>query len=246
MQFLRTGTVAALIFGLAWTATPAQATPPVSVPITTSGLISEALPLYSCNTTYGISSMKPVKLPKAVRALVPHNTVVKLAVFADGLGIIRLVGPAEWDCSATVGADGVSSLAIYPPNTLARFGVLPSTSKVQEITGNQNGGCVGCGIMQACPLFSNARELAAGLPCPAKARLEKMTWISGHTAEFVDPPGVHGDGNPSGGAYISYGVLEFDASRDRTSWLTTCDLQSKYQGVCAADLINFATEVNGK
>ena len=246
LRWARTATVlAALSYGLVWATTPAQAAPSVSVPIATPGLVSTLLPLYSCNTTYGLSTMKPAKLPKDVRVLVPHNNASKLAVFTDGLGIVRLVAPAQWDCSATVSADGGSSVTIVPPNAVARSGKLLARSKTQEITGYQNGACNGCAVVQACPLFSNARKLASGLPCPTKARLEKVAWVSGSAEEFVDPPGVHGDGNPSGGAYPSYGVLTFSAGYFNSSWLATCVMAPKDQGVCAAVLISFTNLVNG-
>jgi hypothetical protein len=80
--------------------------------------------------------------------------------------------------------------------------------------------------MQACPLFSNARKLASasgGLPCPTKARLEKTARTSVNVVQFVDPPGVAGDGNPSGGQHPSYGVLTFSIGYFNSSWLATCD-----------------------
>ena len=99
--------------------------------------------------------------------------------------------------------------------------------------------------MQACPLFSSARKLAVGLPCPIKARLEKVASISGGVDEFADPPGVHGDGNPSGGAYPSYGVLTFTNGRNKSSWLATCVMPPKDQAVCATVLLNFTNLGNG-
>lgn len=245
MRWARAATVlAALSYGLVVATTPAQAAPSVSVPIATPGLVSKLLPLYSCNTSYGISTMKPAKLPKDFLVLVPHNSATGMAVFTDGLGIVRLVAPAKWDCSAVVGADGSSSLTIVPPNSVARSGKLRASSKTQEIAGYQNGGCNGCAIVQACPLFSNARALASGLPCPTKARSEKVAWISGGDYEFVDPSGVHGDGNPSGGAFPSYGVLTFAPSGENSSWLATCVMPPKDLGLCATVLINFTNLVN--
>jgi hypothetical protein len=189
--------------------------------------------------------MKPAKLPKDVHVLVPHNNGTKLAVFTDGLGIVRLVAPAQWDCTASVATDGGSTVTIVPPNTVARSGKLRVHSKTQDITGYQNGACNGCAVVQACPLFSNARALASGLPCPTKARLEKVAWVGGSAEEFVDPPGVHGDGNPSGGAYPSYGVLTFKAGYFNSSWLATCVMAPKNKGVCAAVFVNFTNQVNG-
>ena len=134
LRWARVTTVlVALSYGLVVATSPAQASPSVSVPITTPGLVSKLLPLYSCNTTYGISTMKPAKLPKDLRVL-PHNSATKLAVFTDGLGIVRLVAPANWDCSAVVGADGSSSLTIVPPNAVAR---LRQTARKLHDSGNR-------------------------------------------------------------------------------------------------------------
>ncbi|MBW4030665.1 MAG: hypothetical protein HIU57_08360, partial [Acidobacteria bacterium] len=129
LRWTRTVTAAvALSFALVWATTPALAVASASVPVATPGLVSAMLPLHSCNTSYGISGVKPAKLPKDVRMLAPHSNAGKLAVFTDGLGIVRLIAPAKWHCSASVGADGSSSLTIVPPNIAVRSGALPARS----------------------------------------------------------------------------------------------------------------------
>jgi hypothetical protein len=82
------------------------------------------------------------------------------------------------------------------------------------------------------------------MTCPTKARLEKVAWVSGGDYEFVDPPGEHGDGNPSGGVFPSYGVLTFTSSGKNSSWLATCVMAPKDLGVCATVLINFTNLVS--
>ena len=75
--------------------------------------------------------------------------------------------------------------------------------------------------------------------------MEKVASISGDAYEFVDPPGVHGDGNPSGGAFPSYGVMTFSPSGENSIWLATCVMPPRDLGVCATVLINFTNLVHG-
>lgn len=232
--------VAAMLWATAAPQTIASASDSISVPVTPPGLVSVQLTLHACPTSYGIPGATPATLPRRVHALVPRDMRTGLSEFSDGLGLLRLVAPATWTCRATVDADGSSSLTIAPAKTTASVGTLGARSRVQEIAGFQDGGCVGCAITRACPLFATARALAQGLPCPAKIRAERAASISGSEVEFSDPPGVHGDATPSGGAYPSYGVMVFRAGRNVSSQLATCVARPVDREMCAVILHNFS------
>ncbi len=235
----------ALGSALVWTAAlaPGDDGASATAPVAADGFVPIQLPIRDCPTSYGVAGVTPAKLPKSARALVPLGIATKMSVFSDGLGLLRLVAPATWDCHATVDADGSSSLTIVAPGTTARFGSLSSRSQIEEINGYQSGGCVGCAVALACPLSANARALAQGLACPVKVRREEVLSISKGVVEFVDPPGVRGDANPSGGANPSYGVVTFRAGPATWSRLVTCVMRPVEREVCAAVVRNFTGAV---
>ena len=56
---------------------------------------------------------------------------------------------------------------------------------------------------------------------------------------FLDPPGVAGDGAPSGGEYPANGVMTYQTANYTTSWLDTCTLPTTGHAICTAALDNF-------
>lgn len=59
---------------------------------------------------------------------------------------------------------------------------------------------------------------------------------------FTDPPGIAGDGAPSGGPLIARGVSLFDNGPDTeaAASVETCTLSPKLAGLCTAILNDFA------
>jgi hypothetical protein len=215
-----------------------------------SGLVSANLPLSSCTTTYGISGTKPARLPNYVREMIPRGDIGKLKVFADGQGVMELVGPRQWGCDASIGADGSSSLFIGPIGSNNYSGKLASSSTVEQISGSQTSACVSCGLEQACPLFAaaaqeNRSDYQQGCLTSAPAS-ESITQLTKSVVEFTDPPGVHGDGNPSGGAYAARGAMTFSSGQLVTSWMETCLLPPSQQSLCTATLDDFVSAYGSK
>jgi hypothetical protein len=215
-----------------------------------SGLVSANLPVSSCTTTYGISGTKPAVLPNYIRETIPRRDAGKLKVFADGQGIMELVGPSQWGCDASIGADGSSSLFIGPIGTNNYSGKLASSSTVEQISGSQTSACVSCGLDQACPLFAaaaqeNQSDYQQGCLTSAPAS-ESITQLTKSVVEFTDPPGVHGDANPSGGAYAARGAMTFSSGQLVTSWMETCLLPPREQSLCSASLDDFVSAYGSK
>lgn len=175
-----------------------------------------------------------------------------LAIYTDDQGIMRLLGPRGWQCSATYGMDGSGGVSVFPPGTLApeSQSFIPSTS--EAIIGSETSACVGCRYGQACPLFSAAASAELntfGMPC-ARARPadEIVKTISPGVSEFTDPPDVAGDGNPSGGPYYAEGVMTYYLpSRTETgSWMDTCTLPVRYRAICGAAIQLFVKSYGRK
>jgi hypothetical protein len=134
-------------------------------------------------------------------------------------------------------------------NTTDYSGTLSADSTVEEINGVQNGACNGCGLTQACPVFTAAwyKYHNSGSTCPTTAPSSEITdQLTKNVIGFSDPPGVHGDANPSGGAYTARGVMTYFANQFNSSWMETCVMPNNEQSLCSATLSNFALNYGSK
>jgi hypothetical protein len=214
-----------------------------------SSLISERLPLHVCKTSLALPTMKAANLPSYKNEKVPPGSAGKLVIYSDSMGTMKLLGPRGWGCSAAVGADGSGGVTITPTNSgtwTNSGGALGAGSKVEEINGSQSGGATGDALAQACSLFTSAQKRWAvnGQKCyPTKPASETVLQLNQNSVEFIDPPHVHGNGNPSGGAYPVSGVVTFypNSWQEPQSWIETCVLPPNEQSICSATLSNFVS-----
>jgi hypothetical protein len=171
----------------------------------------------------------------------PGYSPTQLAVYTDNQGIMELLAPANWDCQATVGADGSSTIEIYPPSQGAVTNhVLNSESTNEEITGEQTSASQFAAAEQACQLFVAAFQALNGDTCTALSPpQEEATDDTPNIIEFTDPPGVAGDANPSGGAYTASGVMTYYPSNNNGSWTETCVLSQSQSSLCTAIIASF-------
>jgi hypothetical protein len=71
---------------------------------------------------------------------------------------------------------------------------------------------------------------------------EQSTQLSSTVVEFEDPPGVAGDGDPSGGPYPANGVMVYGpGSAMDGSWTETCTLPASEHAICTLSLNEFAS-----
>jgi hypothetical protein len=64
--------------------------------------------------------------------------------------------------------------------------------------------------------------------------------IAAGIVTFEDPPGVKGDGRPSGGQYPADGVMTYHPSaQEDGSWQETCTLPASEKNICTAVLNTF-------
>jgi hypothetical protein len=178
----------------------------------------------------------PVSLPRSRPVAVPQTLAGALSLYADTQGIMEILGPKGWSCTAFYGADGSGGITITPA------GAGPSSPAV--IAGSETSACVGCTLGQACPLFANAAAAYLadfGQPCPSRPPVaETVVAIATGIVTFEDPPGVKGDGRPSGGQYPAHGVMTYHPSaQDYGSWQETCALPASEMNICTAALDTF-------
>jgi hypothetical protein len=212
----------------------------------TAASVTASLPVVSCPTSLGVVS-PPVSLPASRPVAVPRALATQLAIYADNQGIMELVGPKGWRCAASFGADGSGGIVVYPrgetvPRQWAGRWPLARTSADAAIAGLESSACYGCTLVQACRLFAAAAATlrsAFGTACPARPAAETVVPIAAGIVAFGDPPGVRGDGLPSGGRNPANGVLTYHPSSGDGSWLETCTLPGGDKDYCTAALNTF-------
>lgn len=215
-------------------AKPAQVASPA--PTAAAGPVTASLPVVSCPTSLGVDQ-PAVPLPRTRPVSVPQALAAGLSLYADTQGVMQILGPKGWSCTAAYGADGSGGVTVYPRGAGA--------SSPVAIAGSETSACAGCTLSQACPLFPSAAKAlrsALGLACPARSpAAETVAPIAAGIVAFEDPPGVKGAGQPSGGRYPANGVLTYHPSAPDGSWQETCTLPASEKDVCTAVLNTFVS-----
>lgn len=181
----------------------------------------------------------------------PGGVAEQLSYYSDSTrSVLPILAPRGWNCSAGVGADGTVAVDVFPSGTSNK------RSDAQGVYASAIPGCQGCISETACPLVPSAVEGSLSLysPCPYKRpRAEEVRWAMGSpntpasdytydVVYFTDPPGVAGDGDPSGGPFTARGVLLFTNGPDifTSASLETCTLPTHLAGLCTPILKDFS------
>jgi hypothetical protein len=228
-----------------------------TVVTTTTGPASRSadLPVVACSTEVAAGTSTPsTPLPTTRAVTVPVSLADALAVYADARDVMEVVAPVGWMCSALDATDGSSSITVGPGHGGPAAGVapshLPTGSAAESVTADQTSACVGCTVGQACPLFTSAATAYAsqfGRPCPVtRPPGEQVATLASGIVAFTDPPGTAGDGNPSGGAYASDGVMTYHPGDADGSWTETCVLPAADRAECTAILNAFVTSYGSR
>jgi hypothetical protein len=190
-------------------------------------------------------------MPATIEEDVPTSLASALAVYTDGRGEIKILGPRAWTCSASINGDGSSTVDVFPASErnvvndefATPLGDLPSGSRDREIYARQTSACVSCAETEACPVFTSAAvDLAADTSwsCPAQAPAsETLKSLTPSAVEIIDPPGVVGNAYPSGGANDAYAIMTYRHHDVNGSWEDSCLLPAKEVSLCLASLNNF-------
>jgi len=183
-----------------------------------------------CPTTQGVKQPLP-KAPSSLHVTLPASQAAALGGYSNGY--LTALAPRGWRCRGQIGADGSGSLFVTPAG---------SSRPTQPAVTIEFGDTPGVSASFACSLFAAARKQLPVTPCPVKrpAR-ESVSAIASHTVAFEDPPGVHGDGLPSGGSDPANGVMSFTPSSTTSegyALIETCTLPQSSHALCTAILDN--------
>jgi hypothetical protein len=211
-------------------------TEPTTVTTNPDAVVSQSVPVVACKTTFGVEGATTTVPPLSGSVAAPANLGGSLALYAGA--VMQLLGPRGWVCSDVVGADGQSTLAIYPLGSPSPSASPFVPSNAEAIIGHETSASVGSARAIGCPLFSDVFAALEGLACQnAKPTDEKATYASAKSVRFVDPPGVAGDGAPSGGPYQAVGAMTtFPLSTNDGVWVDTCTLPSSERRICTSAL----------
>jgi hypothetical protein len=209
------------------------------------------LPISRCATTFAVTpTPTTAPLPTTALVLVPAAEASDLVVYSDDAGVMTMIGPTGWTCHGMYGADGSGGLVIAPPGESVPADPdagwhLAASSADQAIVGYETGASPVQGAALACPLFpaaaaTNTSDLGRACPVTRPAQ-ETVDQPASDEAGFEDPPGVAGDGIPSGGQDPANGVLLYLPRQNGASAsLATCTLPAAKHVVCTAILNHFA------
>jgi hypothetical protein len=154
--------------------------------------VTVPLPVVACPTSYAIEPSPAVQsLPSTRSVSVPKDLASQLSVYADEAGIMEVLAPTGWNCTASVGVDGSSEDSVTPPGeVLPDSDSLPASSTDEAIVGTQNGGCQGCANYQACPYSGGPSPRFTMHGHAASGRIGGALVV--HRGEFLGPTKYRG------------------------------------------------------
>ena len=231
---------------------------PVAV---TNHTVAATLPVRECPTTQGVQGTSSSSIPATISVSLPPSVAKSVAYYSDSTrSVPPIMAPVGWSCSVMEAVDGGITIAVFPASESAAF--TSQTSSPQPFTASKNmavfaqssGACQGCVAGIACPLIPYVgTQTGETTPCSdAQPAAEKVKWINGSptlgsstvtedAVSFADPPGVAGDGDPSGGPYPATGLLLYSYDGEGSASVITCTLPSEQHSVCKAILGDFDT-----
>jgi hypothetical protein len=199
------------------------------------------LPTHRCTTSAAIRDFPVTPPPASLKLPIPASLASDLVVYADSAGTI-LPAPKDWRCQAAIGTDGTENMAVYPGNGVNPLALHPGNAS-QGVTLTVVTGCQGCVADMVCALFPDAKivheysdiNTSCTTPNPAA---QELSPISPSTVAFKDPPGVRGQGAPSGGRAPAFGIVKLRdvpySSSNAEAAQVTCAISTEAGDQCSA------------
>jgi hypothetical protein len=163
-----------------------------------------------CKTQLGAEGETAPRVPKTLPFAGPNRVAGALDFYSNGF--VTVAGPRGWTCHGVEAADGGRSLSVFPRRQPDPLGTATPAAGARGVTAILEYTGHGPGAHVVCGLFPNSRaaDLASQTGgCEPVPRAEQVRRPSADVARFVDPVGVHGSGDPSGGRYPAAGVVVF-------------------------------------
>jgi hypothetical protein len=218
-------------------------------------LASSEVPVVECPTEHGIPGTRPAKLPDAISTSLLPADAARLAYYSDETqSLDPILAPRGWACRASEAVDGNATVVAAPSvSDLAELqNSNPTSVPAEAVTADGYPACQGCVYAAVCALVPGAGTQLAypDLPCStARPSAESVNWLNGSptgsgtaindVVGFRDPPGVSGDGRPSGGPNPANGVLRYlyGSGQGGRAGQETCTLPATEHQLCT-DILN--------
>jgi hypothetical protein len=186
----------------------------------------------ACPTSYGVPGDHPTRPTHATLALTAKQAGSLVAWAGGGTPVV--LAPRGYGCKALVGADGGVHVRLAPPGAAASG---PAVDIEVE------GSCVGCIAALACGLFPHASK-DTGFAChTVHPKRERVARLLPDVRAFIDPAGVKGSGDPSGGSLRAVGAIVYVPNRSTFAARLTCALGGDDAATCQAILSDFLGRV---
>ena len=186
------------------------------------------VPTVRCPTTFGLPPPHP-RAPARIAVRGHPRSVTGLVAYTNT--DLYLIAPAGMACSGIVAADGGTQVLAWPTGDRAPH----QHSSEAGLSLTLDPACSSCRAVDACPFFrAVARRLQ--LPCTTSIPAhETVEHVGRQLVLFADPPGVAGDGFPSGGPYPANGLVGI-TTRYSEVYRATCTLPPTRHAVCTTTL----------
>jgi len=203
-----------------------------------------AVKVVSCSVQFGVPGSAPLWSPASLPIGLPARTAARVSFYSDGF--VTVLAPKGWDCSGLEAADGGASLSVFPTGQANPLESSHPPLSAAGVTVRLDYTGHGPGAELVCALFPGTRaaSLAASTGgCPALPHAETVQHPTPDVATFVDPAGVQGSGEPSGGRNVSRGVVIFPQLQPEPGSVNvaqaSCTLPSGSASLCGPILADF-------
>lgn len=201
-----------------------------------------AVGVVACPTAYGAGRPAPRPTPGPIPVDLPGSTASELSFYSiDTYGDPPILAPQGWQCDALVGADGSTTINVYPPG-----GSRPPTGTIGRpaVVAHSDSACQGCVYGTVCRFVPGAGAQLGytTMNCPAAPTGESTYWIKGSAQ--ASPPisdliGFEDPANPD----PTDGVVLYDySSQQGAASEDDCTLPSSEHALCTAILNNFTAD----
>ncbi len=224
---------------------------------------TSVVPVVACPTEFGAAvSTDRAKIPDVATVDLSSMAARSVAVYTDWAQQQTVLGPRGWHCHALYGADGNGGITVYAPRESLHYdGVyLANSMSLQAISVDWSLACVECILSQACPFFSRGGalydELGAmgGAAVCERPKGEVVVKAGSTLVSFLDPSGVTGSADPSGGRLAALGIVYWGGppkakgghTGTHGSVIVTCTLPLRESRICNESFSYFERHDDGK
>ena len=164
---------------------------------------AQKIPVVMCPTEDGADVGDVAPSVSSISLELTRTLADQVSLYRDEVGYQSVLGPRNWKCFASYGADGNGGVTIYNPHHLSpnTGAAILQNKRVEAINVNWAPACVSCVASQVCPFFPTSRVTFQALGydvSPSMCQIprgEIVTRVSSNLVSLDDPAGIRGTAN---------------------------------------------------